>query len=72
MDGYGRRYNRAVGICQLILEGNTYEEDAKEYDVGATTAKNDVMFLCSCYNTVVHGKLAKDALVEIERRKKKK
>lgn len=44
-----KRYNRAVGIAQFILEGNTKKEAIKEFRVSRDTIDRDLDFLKNCY-----------------------
>ena len=44
-----KRYNRAVGIAEFILEGNTKKEAMKEFRVSRDTIDRDLEFLKNCY-----------------------
>ena len=44
-----KRYNRAVGVAEYILEGNTKKEAMKEFRVSRDTIDRDLDFLKNCY-----------------------
>ena len=44
-----KRYNRAVGFAEYILEGNTKKETIKEFRVSRDTIDRDLVFLKNCH-----------------------
>lgn len=42
---YSKRYNRAVGIAEFIVEGHTIRETIDEFRVSKETIKRDLIFL---------------------------
>ncbi len=49
IDEERKRYNRAVGVAEYILEGNTKKEAMKEFRVSRDTIDRDLDFLKNCY-----------------------
>ena len=45
IDEERKRYNRAVGVAEYILEGNTKKEAMKEFRVSRDTIDRDLDFL---------------------------
>lgn len=43
-----KRYNRAVGIAEFIIEGNTKQETVEEFRVSRDTIDRDLEFLRTC------------------------
>lgn len=43
-----KKYNRAVGIAEFIIEGNTRKDAAEEFNVSTCTIERDLNFLACC------------------------
>ena len=49
IDEERKRYNRAVGIAEFIIEGNTKKEAMKEFRVSRDTIDRDLELLRNCH-----------------------
>lgn len=59
---YSKRYNRAVGVAQMIVdEGKSERQIAEEYNIHKNTVTNDIKYLLMHASTDAHYILASKA-----------